>query len=209
MADDTKQHYFACNLLWWSLRVSFGRPELLQAEQLAERIEDYRGRLDELGVWLMEELVRVGRAYLVGGESGMSLLDPPEIEQRVTHAVKALEALAVSAAPTDASRAYCVYVAECSWLVAILRAFVNFERSLSSDEVSARYRLIEDELRDVIAWIDARRDEIASERIQTDTLRALQDRTAPVIDAVARAWPDEVRADTARYPYSRSAAYPA
>jgi hypothetical protein len=209
MADDTKQHYFACNLLWWSLRVSFGRSELLQADELAERIEEYRVRLDELGVWLMEELVRVGRAYLVGGESGVALLDPPEIEQRVTHAVKALEELAASAAATDESRAYCVYVAECSWVVAILRAFVDVERSLSSDEVSARYRAIEDEIRDVIAWMEAQRDEIAAERIQADTLRALQDRTTPVIDAAARAWPDEARADSARYPYSRSAAHPA
>jgi hypothetical protein len=209
MADDTKQHYFACNLLWWSLRVSFGRTERLQADELAERIEEYRGRLDELGVWLMEELVRVGRAYLVGGESGVSLLDPPEIEQRVTHAVKALEELAASAAATDESRAYCVYVAECGWVVATLRAFVDFERSLSSDEVSARYRAIEDEIRDVIAWIEAQRDEIAAVQIQADTLRALQDRTAPVIDAAARAWPDEARADCARYPHSRSAAPPA
>lgn len=209
MADDTKQHYFACNLLWWSLRVSFGRPELLQAGELAESKQEYHGHLDELGVWLMEELVRVGRAYLVGGESGVALLDPPEIEQRVTHAVKALEELAASAATTDESRAYCVYVAECSWVVAILRAFVDFERSLSSDDVSARYRAIEDEIRDVITWIEAQRDEIAAERIQAGTLRALHDRTAPVLDAVARAWPDEVRADSARYPYSRSAAHPA
>ena len=209
MADDTKQHYFACNLLWWSLRVSFGRSELLQAEELAERIEEYEGRLDELGVWLMEELVRVGRAYLVGGESGVSLLDPPEIERRVTHSLKVLEELAASAAPMDESRAYCVYVAECSWLVAILRAFVDFERSLSSDDVSARYRAIEDEFRDVIAWIEAQRDEVAAERIQADTLGVLHDRTASVIDAAARAWPDEVRADSARYPYSRSAAHPA
>lgn len=207
MPDDTLEHYFACNLLWWNLRLSFGRSELLQADELAERLEDYRGQLDELGVWLMEEIVRVGRAYLVGGQSGVALLDPPEIEQRVTHALKALEELAVSAAATDAARAYCVYVAECSWVLAILRAFVDVERSLSSDEVSTRYRAIEDEIRDVIVWIEAQRDEIAAERIQADMLRTLQDRTAPVIDAAARAWPDEVRADSARYPHSRSAAH--
>jgi len=207
MPDDTLEHYFACNLLWWSLRVSFGRSELLQAGELAERLEEYEACLDELGAWLMDQLVHVGRAYLVGGESGVSLLDPPEIEQRVTHALKALEELAASAAATDESRAYCVYVAECSWVVAILRAFVDFERSLSSDDVSARYRAIEDEIRDVIAWIEAQRDEIAAERIQADTRRALHDRTAPVIDAAARAWPDEVRADSARYPHSRPAAH--
>lgn len=207
MPDDTKEHYFACNLLWWSLRVSFGRSELLQVDELAERIEEYQGRLDELGVWLMEELVRVGRAYLVGGESGVSLLDPPEIEQRVTNALKALEELAASAAPTDGSRAYCVYVAECSWVVAILRAFVDFERSLSSDDVSTRYRAIEDEIRDVIAWIEAQRDEIAAERIPAEMLRALREKTAPVIDAAAGAWRDEVRADSARYPHSRSAVH--
>lgn len=83
------------------------------------------------------------------------------------------------------------------------------ERSLSSDDVSARYRAIEDEIREVIAWIEVQRDEIAAERIQSDTLRTLHDRTSLVIDAAARAWPDEVRADSARYPYSRSAAHPA
>jgi hypothetical protein len=140
MPDDTKQHYFACNLLWWGLRVSFGRSELLQADGLAERIEAYQDRLDELGAWLMDELVRVGRAYLVGGESGVALLNPPEIEHRVTHALQALEELAASAAATDEARPYCVYVAESSWVVAILRAFVDFERSLSSDDVAARYR---------------------------------------------------------------------
>lgn len=207
MPDDTKEHLFACNLLWWSLRVSFGRSELVQADDLAERIEAYEDRLDELGAWLMDELVRVGRAYLVGGEKGVSLLDPPEIEQRVTHSLQALEALAASAAATDGSGAYCVYVAECSWVVAILRAFADFERSLSSDDVSARYRTIEDEVREVIAWIEAQRDEIAAERIQADTLRALREKTAPVIDAAARAWDDEVRADSARYPYSGSAAH--
>jgi hypothetical protein len=53
MPDDTKDHFFACNLLWWSLRVSFGRPELLQADGLAARLEAYDGRLDELvrGSW--------------------------------------------------------------------------------------------------------------------------------------------------------------
>lgn len=207
MPDDTKEHYFACNLLWWSLRVSFGRPELLQAGELAERLEEYEACLDELGLWLMDELVRVGRAYLIGGQKGVTLLNPPEIEQRVTHALKALEELAASAAATDESRAYCVYVAESSWVVAILRAFVEFERSLSSDDVSARYRAIEDEIRDGIAWIEAQRDEIAAERIPADTLGALRDRTAPVIDAAARAWPDEVRADSARYSHSRSAAH--
>src|SRR3954471_12002549 len=150
MPDDTKEHFFACNLLWWSLRVSFRRSELLQANTLAERIEEYDARLDELGAWLMDELVQVGRAYLVGGQEGVALLNPPEIEQRVTDSLKALEALA--AAASDESRAYCVYVAECSWVVAVLRAFVDFERSLSSDDVSARYRTIEDEITDVIAW---------------------------------------------------------
>jgi hypothetical protein len=207
MPDDTKEHFFACNLLWWSLRVSFGRSELMQADELAERIEDYEGRLDELGAWLMDELVQVGRAYLVGGEEGVSLLNPPEIEQRVTHSLKALEELAASAAPTDESRAYCVYVAECSWVVAILRAFVDFEWSLSSDDVSARYRRIEDEISDVIAWIEARRDEIAAEQIQADKLGALREKTAPVIDAAARAWRDEVRADSSRYPRSGSEAH--
>jgi len=205
MPDDTKEHFFACNLLWWSLRVSFRRSELLQANTLAERIEEYDARLDELGAWLMDELVQVGRAYLVGGQEGVALLNPPEIEQRVTDSLKALEALA--AAASDESRAYCVYVAECSWVVAVLRAFVDFERSLSSDDVSARYRTIEDEITDVIAWIEAQRDEIAAERIQADTLGALREKTAPVIDAAARAWRDEVRADSARYPRSGSAAH--
>ncbi len=209
MIDDAKQHYFSCNLLWWSLRVSFGRPELLQAGELAERVEEYDDRLDELGAWLMDQLVQVGRALRIGGQEGVALLHPPEIEQRARHSLQALEELAGSAAATDEARAYCVYVAECSWMVAILRAFVDFERSLSSDEVSARYRAIEDEIRDVITWIEAQRDEIATERIEADMLRALHDRTAPVLDAVARAWPDEVRADSARYPYSRSAAHPA
>jgi hypothetical protein len=206
MPDAANEHFFACNLLWWSLRVSFGS-ELMQADGLADRIESYRGHLDELGLWLMDELVRVGRTYLIGGQKGVALLNPPEIEQRVTHALKALEELAASAAATDESRAYCVYVAECGWVAAILRAFVDFERSLSSDDVSARYRTIEDEIRDVIAWIEAQRDEIAAERIPADTLRALREKTAPVIDAAARAWPDEVRADSARYPHSGSAAH--
>lgn len=209
MPDDTKQHFFACNLLWWSLRVSFGRSELLQAGELAERIEAYQDRLDELGAWLMGELVRVGRALLVGGESGessVSLLNPPEIEHRVTHALKALEELAASAAATDEPRAYCVYVAECRWVVAILRAFVDFERSVSSDDVLARYSSIEGEIRDLIAWIEAQREEIAAERIPADTLGALREKTAPVIDAAARAWRDEVRADSARYAHSGSEA---
>jgi hypothetical protein len=159
MADDTKEHYFACNLLWWSLRVSFARPELLQAGALAERLEEYEACLDELGAWLMDQLAQVGRC-LAGGQDGVSLLHPPEVEQRVTHSLKALEALAASAAPTDESRASCVYVAECSWVVAILRAFVDVERSLSSDEVSTRYRAIEDEIRDVdrVDRSSARRD---------------------------------------------------
>jgi hypothetical protein len=206
MPDDTKQHYFACNLLWWGLRVSFGRSELLQAGRLADRVEAYQDRLDELGAWLMDQLVRVGRAYLVGGESGVALLNPPEIGHRVTHALQALEGLAASAAATDEARPYCVYVAECSWVVAILRAFVDFERSLSSDDVAARYRTIEDEIGDVIAWIEAQRDEIASERIQADTLGALRENIAPVIGAAARAWHDEVRADSSRYPHSGSEA---
>jgi len=204
MPDDTQEHYFACNLLWWSLRVSFGRSELLQADELAERIEAYQDRLDELGAWLMDQLVRVGRILLVGGESGVSLLNPPEIEHRVAHALKALEELAASAAATDEVRAYCVYVAECSWVVAILHAFVDFERNLSSDDVAARYRTIEDEIRDVIAWIEAQRDEIAAARIPVDMLRTLRENTAPIIDAAARAWRDEVRADSARYPHRGS-----
>jgi hypothetical protein len=206
MPDDTQEHYFACNLLWWSLRVSFGRPELLQAGALEERLEEYDACLEELVAWLMDQLVQVGRP-LAGGQDGVSLLHPPEIEQRVTHSLKALEALAASAAPTDESRAYCVYVAECSWVAAIVHAFVDFERSLSSDEVSARYRRIEDEIRDVIAWIEAQRDEIAAERVPADTLGALHEKTAPVIDAAARAWRDEVRADSARYSHSRSTAH--
>lgn len=206
MPDDTQEHYFACNLLWWSLRVSFSHSELLQADSLEERLEEYDACLDEPVAWLMDQLVEVGR-HLAGGQDGVSLLHPPEVEQRVTHSLKSLEALAASAAPMDEARAYCVYVAECSWVAAILRAFVDFERSLSSDEVLARYRVIEDEIRDVIAWIEAQRDEIAAERIQADTVRALHDRTAPVIDAAARAWPDEVRADSARYSHSRSAAH--
>ena len=205
--DDTLEHYFACNLLWWSLRVSFGRPELLQAGELAERLEEYEACLDELGLWLMDELVRVGRAYLIGGQDGVTLLNPPEIEQRVTHALTALEELAASAAPTDEARAYCVYVAECSWVAAILRAFVEFERSLSSDEVSARYRAIEDEIRDGIAWIEAQRDEIAAERIPAETLGALREKTTPVIDAAARAWGEEVRGDRSRYPHPGFAAH--
>lgn len=206
MPDDTQEHYFACNLLWWSLRVSFGRAELLHADDLPERLEAYQDRLDELGAWLMDELVRVGRALLVGGESGVSSLNSPEIEQRVTHALKVLEELAASVAATDEVRAHCVYVAECSWVVAILRAFVDFERSLSSDDVAARYRTIEDEISGVIAWIEAQRDEIAATRIQVDTLGALRERTAPVVDAAARAWRDEVRADSSRYPRSGSEA---
>jgi hypothetical protein len=202
MPDDTLEHYFACNLLWWSLRVSFGRSELLQADELAERIEAYQDRLDELGAWLMTELVRVGRANLVGGESGLSSINPPDIEQRVTHALKALEELAASAAGSDDVRAYCVYVAECSWVAAILRAFVDFERSLSSADVSERYRSIEDEIREVIAWIEGQRDEVAAGRLQADTLGVLRNKAAPVIDAAARAWRDEVLADRSRYPRS-------
>lgn len=207
MPDATNEHFFACNLLWWSLRVSLGRPELLQAGELAERIEDYERRLEELGAWLMDELVRAGPAYLVDGQNkGISSIDPAAIEQRLVRSLKALEELAASAASTDEARAYCVYVAECSWVVAILRAFVDFERSLSSDDVSARYRRIEDEIRDVIAWIEAQRDEIAAEQIQANTLGALREKTAPVIDAAVRAWRDEVRAYSERYPRSGSEA---
>jgi hypothetical protein len=207
MPDDTKEHFFACNLLWWSLRVSFGRPELLQADGLAARLEAYDGCLDELGAWLMAELVHVGRTYLVGGQEGTSSLNPPDVEQRVTHSLKALEQLAASAAPIGEARAYCVYVAECSWVVAILRAFVDFERSLSRGDASARYGAIEPEIGDAIAWIEGQRDEIAAEQIQADTLRALRERTAPVIDAAARAWRDEVAADSSTYPRPGSAAH--
>jgi len=207
MADDTKQHYFACNLLWWSLRISFGRPELLKAGDLAERVEEYDDRLDELGAWLMDQFMPVGRALRIGGQEGVALLHPPEIEQRARHSLQALEELAGSAATTDETRAYCVYVAECSWMVAILRAFVGFERSLSSDDVSARYRRVEDEIRDVIAWIEAQRDEIAAERLSADTLGALRDKTALAIDAAVRAWPDEVRAYSASYPGAGSQAH--
>jgi hypothetical protein len=155
----------------------------------------------------MDELVHVGRTYLVGGPEGVSSLNPPDVEQRVTHSLKALEELAASAAAMDEARAYCVYVAECSWVVAILRAFVDFERSLSSGEVSARYRTIEPEIGDAIAWIEGQRDEIAAEQIQADTLRALREKTAPVIDAAARAWRDQVGADSSTYPHSGSAAH--
>jgi hypothetical protein len=186
------------------VRLSLGRPELLQASGLAERIEEYDDRLDELATWLMDQLVQVGRALRIGGQEGVALLHPPEIEQRARHSLQALEELAGSAATTDEARAYCVYVAECSWMVAILRAFVGFERSLSSDEMLARYRGIEDEIRDAIAWIEAQRDEIAAERLSSDTLRALRDKTAPAIDAAVRAWPDEVRAYSASYPGSGS-----
>jgi hypothetical protein len=58
----------------------------------------------------------------------------------------------------------------------------------------------------VIAWIEAQRDGIAAERIQGDTLGALRENTAPVIDVAARAWQDEVRADSSRYPHSGSEA---
>lgn len=204
VTDDAKEHFFACNLLWWNLRVSFGRSELLQADELAGRVEAYQDRLDELGAWLMDQLVRVGRILLVGGESGVSMLNPPEIEHRVTHALKALEELAASAAATDEVRAYCVYIAECSWMVAVLHAFVDFERSLSSDDVAAGYRAIEEEICDVIAWIKARRDEIAAARIPVDTLTGLREKTAHVIDAAARAWRDEVHMDSSRYARSRS-----
>jgi hypothetical protein len=92
-------------------------------------------------------------------------------------------------------------------VVAILRAFVDFERSMSSDDVSARYRTIEAEIRDVIAWIEAQRDEIAAERIPADTLGAMHEKTGPVIDAAARAWRDEVCADSSRYPHGGSVAH--
>jgi hypothetical protein len=207
MPDDTKQHYFSCNLLWWSLRVSFGRSELLQAGDLAERVEEYDDRLDELGAWLMDQLVQVGRALRIGGQEGVALLNPPEIEQRVTHSVKALEELAASAGATDEARACCVYVAECSWVVAILRAFADFERGLSSDDVSARYRRIGDEIREVIAWIEAQRDQIAADQLSADTLGALRDRTAPVIDAATRMWPDQVHGYSASYPHPGSQAH--
>lgn len=203
MSDDTNEHLFACNLLWWSLRVSFGGSELLQAAELAERIDEYDGRLEELGAWLMDEFVRAGPAYLVAGQKkGISSIDAGEIEQRLTRSLKALEDLAAAVAPTDESRTYCVYVAECSWVVAILRAFVEFERGLSSDEVSARYSTIEDEVTDLIGWIDAQCEEIAAERIPAESRGALREKIEPVIDAAGRAWRDEVRAYSSQYPRS-------
>jgi hypothetical protein len=206
MPDATNEHFFACNLLWWSLRVSFARSELMQAGDLVERIEEYEDRLHELGAWLMDELVRAGPAYLVDGQNkGISSVDPEGIEQRLSRALKDLEELAASAAPTDESRARCAYVAGCGWVVAILRAFADLERKLSSADASSRYARIEDEVTDLIGWIEAQRDEIA-EQIQADTLTALREKTASVIDAAARAWRDEVRMYSATYPRSGSEA---
>jgi hypothetical protein len=203
MPDAANEHLFACNLLWWSLRVSFGGSELLQAAELAERIDEYDGRLEELGAWLMDEFVRAGPAYLVDGQKkGISSIDPAEIEQRLMRSLKAVEDLAASIAPADESRTYCVYVAECSWVVAILHAFADFERGLSSDEVSARYSTIEDEVTDLIGWVDAQRNEIAAERIPAESRGALRERIEPVIDAAARAWRDEVHAYSSQYPRS-------
>ncbi|HEX8114279.1 MAG TPA: hypothetical protein VF516_41400 [Kofleriaceae bacterium] len=207
MPDDTNEHFFACNLLWWSLRVSFGRSELLQVDELAERIEEYDDRLEELGAWLMAEFVRAGPTYLVDGQKkGISSIDPAEIEQRLTRSLKALEELAVSVAPTAESRAYCAYVAECSWVVAILRAFADLERNLSSDDASARYREIQDECTDLIGWIEVQRDAVAAERIPADSRGALHGKIEPVIDAAVRVWRDEVRAYSSRYPRSGSEA---
>jgi hypothetical protein len=199
MPDDAKAHYFACNLLWWSLRVSFGRPELLQAGDLPERIEAYNERLEELGLWLMDELVHRGRA-LAGVTGDAAQLNPPDIEQRLTRALKALEDLAASATAMGESRAYCVYVAECRWVVASLRAFVELERSLASEDAAAKFRQIQAEIVDVIAWIEAQCDEITEAQLPADTLQALRDKTAPAIDAAARAWRDDVHAYSARYP---------
>jgi hypothetical protein len=199
MPDDAKEHYFACNLLWWSLRVSFARPELLQTGDLAERIEAYNERLEELGLWLMAELVHRGRA-LAGDTGDAAQLNPPDIEQRLTRALKALEDLAASAAPVRESRAYCVYVAECGWVGASLRAFVELERSLSSEDASTKFRQIEAEILDVIAWIEAQRDEVTAAHLPADTLHALRDNTAPAIAATAHAWRDDVRAYSARDP---------
>jgi hypothetical protein len=86
--------------------------------------------------------------------------------------------------------------------VAILHAFADFERGLSSDEVSARYSTIEDEVTDLIGWVDAQRNEIAAERIPAESRGALRERIEPVIDAAARAWRDEVHAYSSQYPRS-------
>jgi hypothetical protein len=203
MHDETNEHFFACNFLWWSLRVSFGRPELSQAGELAERFDEYDHRLEDLGEWLMDELLRAGRAYTIDGQKqGISHIDPVEIEQRLTSSLRALEDLAASAAPSDESRAYCMYDAECSWVVAILRAFVDIEQSFSGDDVRARYREAEGMIADLIMWLRAQRDEVASKQIPVDSLMMVRDKTEPIIDAAARAWRDEVRAYSTRYPRS-------
>ena len=124
MSDDTNEHFFACYLLWWSLRVSFGRPELLQAGDLTERLEDFDIRLEELVLWLMDEIVRSGPAYMVDGQKkGIASIDPKEIEQRFILSLKALESLAASFARGDESRAGAIGVGVSAGFFASFRVF--------------------------------------------------------------------------------------
>jgi hypothetical protein len=197
MPDDPNEHFFACHLLWWSLRVSFDT-ELVKTGALADRLEDYNLRLEDIGAWLMDELVRAGRAYRVDGQPrAIPNIEAAEIEQRLRRSLKALDDLAASVAPDEAPGS-CAYVAQCSWVVATLRAFVELERALAS----APFAAIEDEFIDVMSWLEAQRDAVAASEISAGTRTALHDHTAPVIDAAAHAWRDEVRAISARYPRS-------
>ena len=187
MTAEPIEHFLACDQLWWGLRVSFGHPELLQSEDIPERLEEYDVRLDELGGWLMDELVRFG----------LSHVPPEDIERQMTRLVTSVEDVAGAVATTEALRPYCIFDTECAWIVAMLRAFDDLERGLPGDHAATTYAVIEEEVIELIEWIEAQRDELAQKYATADVVASWRAQTGPFVEEAACAWRDDVRASKA------------
>jgi len=199
MRDETNDHFFACNLLWWALRVTFCRLELVQGQGLPDRVDACTVRLEEVNLWLMDELVKAGADYIYEGQrTPLVSLDRAPIETRLTELVRSLEALAASAAPAGVAQGDLIYHAVCGWVAALLRALTELEGALSSTEPSAAYAKIKDEVVHVIHWFEAQRAGIARTLIPSARLDAL----APAIAFSARAWREMVLVYSERYPRS-------
>jgi len=199
MRDETNDHFFACYLVWVELRVALWRLEtLLEVDELTERVDEALCRQEEIGAWLMDELIRAKAGYLYKGQR-VSLLkiDGDELERRLSESLKSLEELAVSLAPDGVAAAGLAYLAECAWAATVMRNFTELESTLSDTGASPPFADMAAEFATQILWLEAQQAELVAQvAMPADRLNAL----TGAVESLAREWREMVFAYSDRYP---------